>query len=181
MKDCELIKSKGNLIDMGILIVFTITLIASIESLLSIKAVDKLDPKKRRSNVKKDLKALGLATIISGFLGGLNVVTDIARSSVHVTNNASNRSANFFHGVFLILFVLLFQKQLQFLHDEQLLQTIADHGTNSTSNIQQKIQTELKLYIVTDFFFPTFRCFHSDFLFSNFHHFDSHLTCDKPD
>ncbi|MDD7885984.1 SulP family inorganic anion transporter [Flavivirga sp. 57AJ16] len=92
--------------------VLAITLIASIESLLSIKAVDKLDPEKRRSNVNKDLKALGLATIGSGFLGGLNVVAVIARSSVNVNNGASNRSSNFFHAVFLVLFIVLFTTQL---------------------------------------------------------------------
>ncbi|WP_308991717.1 SulP family inorganic anion transporter [Mariniflexile litorale] len=92
--------------------VFAITLIASIESLLSIKAVDKLDTEKRRSNVNKDLKALGLATVVSGFLGGLNVVTVIARSSVNVNNGASNRSSNFFHATFLILFIVLFSTQL---------------------------------------------------------------------
>lgn len=96
-----------------ILAVFAITLIASIESLLSIKAVDKLDPQSRRSNVNKDLKALGLATTISGLLGGLNVVTVIARSSVNVNNGATNRSANFFHAAFLLTFVLLFQEQLR--------------------------------------------------------------------
>ncbi|QWX83591.1 SulP family inorganic anion transporter [Cellulophaga sp. HaHaR_3_176] len=93
--------------------VFALTFIASIESLLSIKAVDKLDPKNRRSNVNNDLKALGLATTISGLLGGLNVVTVIARSSVNVNNNATNRSANFFHAFFLVLFVVLFQDQLR--------------------------------------------------------------------
>lgn len=92
--------------------VLALTLIASIESLLSIKAVDKLDPEKRRSNVNLDLKALGLATIGSGFLGGLNVVTVIARSSVNVNNNASNRSSNFFHAAFLVLFIVLFSSQL---------------------------------------------------------------------
>ncbi|MDO5970337.1 SulP family inorganic anion transporter [Flavivirga aquimarina] len=92
--------------------VLAITLIASIESLLSIKAVDKLDPEKRRSNVNKDLKALGLATIGSGFLGGLNVVTVIARSSVNVNNGASNKSSNFFHATFLVLFIVLFSTQL---------------------------------------------------------------------
>ncbi len=92
--------------------VLALTLIASIESLLSIKAVDKLDPEKRRSNVNKDLKALGLATVGSGFLGGLNVVTVIARSSVNVNNGASNRSANFFHATFLIIFIGLFSTQL---------------------------------------------------------------------
>lgn len=94
-------------------VVFAITLISSIETLLSIKAVDKLDPKRRRSNVNKDLKALGVATTLSGFLGGLNVVTVIARSSVNVNNGATNRSANFFHSLFLVLFILLFQEQLK--------------------------------------------------------------------
>ena len=93
--------------------VFAITLIASIESLLSIKAVDKLDPENRRSNINRDLKALGVATIASGMLGGLNVVTVIARSSINVNNGATNRSANFFHALFLIAFVLLFQEQLR--------------------------------------------------------------------
>ena len=96
-----------------ILAVLAITLIASIESLLSIKAVDKLDPLSRRSNVNKDLKALGLATTLSGFVGGLNVVTVIARSSVNVNNGATNRSANFFHALFLVLFIVLFQDQLR--------------------------------------------------------------------
>ncbi|WBX78244.1 SulP family inorganic anion transporter [Tenacibaculum ovolyticum] len=93
--------------------VIAITLIASIESLLSIKAVDKLDTLKRRSNVNKDIRALGLATVISAFLGGLNVVTVIARSSVNVNNKGSNRSANFFHATFLVIFILLFATELR--------------------------------------------------------------------
>jgi len=94
-------------------VVFSLTLISCIESLLSIKAVDKLDPRKRRSNVNKDLRALGIATTISGFVGGLNVVTVIARSSVNVNNGGSNRSANLFHALFLLVFILLFQDQIQ--------------------------------------------------------------------
>ena len=93
--------------------VFSITLIASIESLLSIKAVDKLDPQKRRSNVNKDLRALGLGTALSGLVGGLNVVTVIARSSVNVNNGGSNRSSNFAHALFLLAYVLLFQDQIE--------------------------------------------------------------------
>ncbi|MEC3906231.1 SulP family inorganic anion transporter [Tamlana sp. 2201CG12-4] len=92
--------------------VLALTLISSIESLLSIKAVDKLDPEKRRSNVNRDLKALGVATMGSGLLGGLNVVTVIARSSVNVNNGASNRSSNFFHALFLVIFIVFFSTQL---------------------------------------------------------------------
>ena len=94
-------------------VVIAITLISSIESLLSIKAVDKIDAQKRRSNVNKDLKALGIASTLSAFLGGLNVVTVIARSSVNANNGATNRSANFFHGLCILLFILLFQSQIR--------------------------------------------------------------------
>lgn len=93
-------------------IVLGLTLIASIESLLSIKAVDMLDPEKRRSNVNRDLKAIGFASIVSGFLGGINVVTVIARSSVNVNNGGTNRSSNFFHASFLVVFIVLFSSQL---------------------------------------------------------------------
>jgi carbonic anhydrase len=92
--------------------VVALTLIASIESLLSIKAVDKLDPMKRRSNVNKDVKALGVATAVSGLLGGLNVVTVIAPSSVNITNGGSNRLGNLFHALFLMIFILLFSTEL---------------------------------------------------------------------
>lgn len=92
--------------------VISLSLIASIESLLSIKAVDQLDPLKRRSNINRDLKALGLATVGSGFLGGLNVVTVIARSSVNVNNGGTNRSSNFSHAMFLVVFIGLFSTQL---------------------------------------------------------------------
>lgn len=92
--------------------VISITLIATIESLLSIKAVDKLDVYKRRSNVNKDLKALGIATIISGLIGGLPVVAVIARSSVNVNQGATSRLANFFHALFVLSFVLLFSSLL---------------------------------------------------------------------
>ncbi len=97
------------------LAVTNITLIASIESLLSIKAVDKLDPLHRKSNINKDIRALGIATVLSGFAGGLNVVTVIARSSVNVNNNATNRSANLFHSFFLILFLFVFKDQLEYI------------------------------------------------------------------
>ena len=92
---------------------FALTLISRKESLLIIKAIDKLDPEKRRSNVNRDIKALGFATIGSGFLGGLNVVTVIARSSVNVNNGGSNRSSNFSHALFLVVFIILFSSQLE--------------------------------------------------------------------
>ena len=92
--------------------VVSITLIASIESLLSIKAVDKLDVYQRRSNVNKDLKALGLSTIISGLIGGLPVVAVIARSSVNVNQGAVSQKSNFSQAIFVIIYVVLFSSLL---------------------------------------------------------------------
>lgn len=93
----------------------SLTLIASIESLLSIKAVDKLDPENRRSNANKDMRALGIATVASGLLGGLNVVTVIARSSVNVNNGARTRWSNLFHALFLLVFILAFTPALKYI------------------------------------------------------------------
>lgn len=93
--------------------VLSISLIVYLESLLSIRAVDKLDPLKRRSNINKDLRALSLASIASGFIGGMPSVTVISRSSVNVNNGAKSRAANFFQAVFLIVFIVFLSKQLQ--------------------------------------------------------------------
>ena len=134
--------------------VFAITLIASIESLLSIKAVDKLDPERRRSNVNKDLKGLGIATVFSGLLGGLNVVTVIARSSVNVNNGATNRSSNFFHATFLLLFIGLFSTQLKRIPLPALMAILVYTGFKLASpNVIRKIfyigKEQLIIFFVT--------------------------------
>ena len=86
--------------------VITLTLIASIESLLSIKGVERLDVFRRRVNTNKDLRAHGIATAVSGMFGGLNVVAVIARSSVNVNSGAVTRASNFFQGIVIALAVL---------------------------------------------------------------------------
>jgi MFS superfamily sulfate permease-like transporter len=79
----------------------------SLESLLTVKAVDGLDPYKRKSDYNKDLRALALGNGISGLLGGLPMISEVARSSANVNNGAKTRWANFFHGMFLLLSMLL--------------------------------------------------------------------------
>ncbi len=90
------------------LVVLSLTLVASIETLISTKAVDKLDHYKRRTNLNKDLFAVGLSTAVSGFLGGLPIITVIVRSSVNVNHNAKTKWSNFYHGILLLVFVFLF-------------------------------------------------------------------------
>jgi MFS superfamily sulfate permease-like transporter len=89
------------------LTVLSITTIASIETLASARAVDKLDPYKRTTNLNKDLIGVGISTMVSGALGGLPIITVIVRSTVNVNSNAKTRWSNLYHGVFLILFVLI--------------------------------------------------------------------------
>ena len=89
------------------LTVLSITTIASVETLASARAVDKLDPYKRTTNLNKDLVGVGISTMVSGALGGLPIITVIVRSTVNVNSNAKTKWSNLYHGIFLILFVLI--------------------------------------------------------------------------
>lgn len=93
--------------------VFSISLIASIQTLAMAKAVDKLDPYKRKSNLNKDLIGVGLATAISGAIGGLPIITVIVRSTVNVNNNAKTKWSNFYHGILLVVFLFILAPLIQ--------------------------------------------------------------------
>ncbi len=87
--------------------VITITLIQGLETLLSAKAVNQLDPYKRQADLNKDMSAMGAGSMISGFIGGLPMIAEIVRSSANVNNGAKTRWSNFFHGMFMLGFVAL--------------------------------------------------------------------------
>ncbi|MCC9137838.1 SulP family inorganic anion transporter [Pontibacter silvestris] len=88
------------------LVAFTIAIVASLETLLSVEAVDKLDPHKRRSDMNRELKAQGVGNIVSGMIGGLPMTAVIVRGSANVASGAQTRLSSFVHGVFLFLSVL---------------------------------------------------------------------------
>ncbi len=99
----------GGIKDTFIFIKFVLmfALVGSLESLLTVKAIDMIDPFRRKSNANKDLKAVGLGNVISGILGGLPMISEVARSSANVANGAISRWANFYHGLFMLGFLIL--------------------------------------------------------------------------
>lgn len=83
----------------------TLALVASLESLLSIEAVDELDPYKRVTPTNRELKAQGIGNIVSGFFGGLPVTSVIVRSSANVNAGARTKMSTIYHGILLLVAV----------------------------------------------------------------------------
>lgn len=84
----------------------TLAIVASLETLLSLEAVDKLDPFRRISDANKELRAQGIGNIISGALGGLPLTSVIVRSSANVYAGARTRMSAIVHGILLIVSVI---------------------------------------------------------------------------
>lgn len=87
--------------------VMTIFIVGSLESLLSAYAVDKLDPYNRKTDMDYDIIGKGITNITCGLLGAYPIITEIVRSSANISNGAKTKWANFFHGLFILLFVAL--------------------------------------------------------------------------
>ncbi len=83
-----------------------ICLVASLETLLNLEAVDKLDPLKRVSPSNRELVAQGIGNTLCGLLGGIPVTSVIVRSSVNINAGAKTKLSAVFHGVLLALCVL---------------------------------------------------------------------------
>jgi len=81
----------------------TLAIVASLETLLGIEAVDKLDPLKRVTPTNRELKAQGFGNIVSGLIGGLPLTSVIVRSSANVSAGGKTKQSTIFHGILLLL------------------------------------------------------------------------------
>jgi len=87
--------------------VVSILIITSIESLAIAKAVDKIDPYKRKTDLNKDLTGIGLSTMAAGMIGGLPIIAVIIRSTVNIHNGAKTKWSNMYQGLLLLLFIVV--------------------------------------------------------------------------
>lgn len=98
---------KGDLVPVFVKYVVMFAVVGSLESLLTVKAIDLLDPYKRKADLSRDVTAIGVGNVVAGVLGGLPMISEVVRSSANINNGGKTRWANLFHGIFLLIFVVL--------------------------------------------------------------------------
>jgi carbonic anhydrase/SulP family sulfate permease len=86
----------------------TIAMVASLESLLNLEAVDKLDPQRRHSPPSRELWAQGIGNVVAGMIGAIPITTVIVRGSVNVGAGAKTKLSAIFHGILLVVCVGFF-------------------------------------------------------------------------
>ncbi len=143
----------------GVFIKYVImfALVGTLEALLTVKAIDLLDPYKRKSNANKDLVALGLGNLVAAVLGGLPMISEVARSSANVSNGAKTRWANFFHGFFMLAFVLLASRFIEMIPNAALAAMLISVGIKLAHpkefiHIFQIGKEQLAIFLITIFF-----------------------------
>lgn len=87
--------------------VFSLLMITSIESLAIAKAVDKLDPFKRKTDLNKELTGIGISTVAAGLIGGLPIIAVIIRSTVNIHNGAKTKWSNVYQGLLLLFLIVV--------------------------------------------------------------------------
>ncbi len=115
------------------LVVFTISIVASLETLLNIEAVDKISPDKTDTNSNRELIAQGIGNMTSGFIGGLPVTSVIVRSSANINAGAKSKWSTIIHALFLLLTVLLIPNVLTLIPNASLAAILIFTGYKLTT------------------------------------------------
>lgn len=140
--------------------VVMVALVGSLESLLTIKAIDMLDPWKRKADPNKDMIAIGVANTFAAVIGGIPMISEVARSSANVAQGGRTKWANFFHGLFLLLSALLAYSILEMIPNAALAAMLIAVGIKLAHPKEfmhtYKIGSEQLAIFVTTIFFTLF-------------------------
>jgi len=90
----------------------TIAIVASLETLLNLEAVDKIDPQRRDSPTSRELIAQGCGNAVAGLTGGIPVTSVIVRSSVNVLAGARTKLSTLVHGSLLLVSAMFLAQYL---------------------------------------------------------------------
>jgi MFS superfamily sulfate permease-like transporter len=93
----------------------TLAVVASLETLLSVEATDKLDPQKRITDTDRELKAQGVGNMVAGLIGGLPVTQVIVRSSANINSGGRTKTSAIFHGFLLLSSAILIPALLNYI------------------------------------------------------------------
>jgi carbonic anhydrase len=93
----------------------TVAIVASIETLLNLEAVENIDPRKRKASPNRELIAQGVGNMLSGLVGGIPVTSVVVRGSVNIHAGARTRTSTILHGAFLLISVLFLSRLLNFI------------------------------------------------------------------
>lgn len=134
--------------------VFMFLFVGTLESLLTVKAVDNLDPKKRVSSYNGDLMGVGVGNAIAGFLGGLPIISEVVRSSANIEFGATTKWSNFYHGLLLLLAMIFLIPYLELIPNASLAAMLIYAGFRLASprNFKHAYQIgkeQLAIFLVT--------------------------------
>jgi MFS superfamily sulfate permease-like transporter len=124
-------------------VAFTIAIIASLETLLSIEAVDKIDPHRRVTPPNRELKAQGVGNMLATLIGGIPLTAVIVRSSANVDAGGQTRISSAFHGLLLLLSVLFLARVLNYIPLSALAAVLLMVGFKLTKPSLYKAQYKL--------------------------------------
>jgi MFS superfamily sulfate permease-like transporter len=94
-------------------VAITIALVASLETLLSLEAVDRLDPMHRHSQPNREMLAQGAGNLLNGLLGGMPITAVIVRSAANIEAGGRSRLPALLHGVLLAVSIIALPRLLQ--------------------------------------------------------------------
>ena len=134
--------------------VFMFLFVGTLESLLTVKAVDNLDPKKRVSSYNGDLMGVGMGNAVAGFLGGLPIISEVVRSSANIEFGATTKWSNFYHGLLLLLAMIFLIPYLELIPNASLAAMLIYAGYRLASprhfkHAYQIGKEQLAIFLVT--------------------------------